>query len=171
MLQWFLSRIGRWVRFGNAHEDIIDGPKITIRALFAWNGFTQMNKWEYFTDTETEGMNDDFMVKLVAARKKTIELDPLRKGVPFRGTSWRRSLDKNQSVIGAVPDSAHLSGLAVDLRVYSSQEAGMVIEALILSGINRIGIYVDANWQTVHIHCDGDLSKVHPDVFLKREAN
>lgn len=130
-----------------------------------------MSRWEFFTDAETEGMDNDFMVKLVAARKKTIELDPAGKGIPFRGTSWRRSPDKNKSVIGAVPDSSHLAGLAVDLRVYSTQEAGIIAEALFACGINRIGIYVDSDYQPIHIHCDGDLSKVHPDIFIKKEQN
>lgn len=130
-----------------------------------------VGKYQWFSDTETEGMDADFMVKLVAARNKTVEFDPAGEGVPFRGTSWRRSPSKNKSVIGAVPDSSHLSGLGMDMRVYSTQEVGIIVAALLACGINRIGIYVDDSWQPVHIHCDGDSSKVHPDIFIKREQN
>ena len=130
-----------------------------------------MSKWEFFTDGETEGMDETFMGKLVMARKKTIELDPDRKGIPFRGTSWKRSPDANKSVIGAVPDSAHLSGLAVDLKVYSSREASLIIQACYAAGIDRCGIYVGSDWKPIHIHLDCDPEKISDVLFVKKEQN
>lgn len=130
-----------------------------------------MSKWEYFTDAETEGMDEKFMQKLVTARKKTIELDPDRKGVYFRGTSWKRTFEANQSVTGAVPDSAHLKGLAVDLRVFSSREASLIIDAAKAAGITRRGIYVDSYWNPVHIHLDDDPEKISDVIFVKKEQN
>lgn len=130
-----------------------------------------MSKWEFFEDSEVEGLNEDFVRKLVAARKKTIELDPDHKGVPFIITSGFRSPEKNQSVIGAVPDSSHLKGLAVDLRVRSSREAAIIIDALAASGIARRGIYIDSYWNPRHIHADVDPEKVADVLFIKAEAN
>lgn len=130
-----------------------------------------MSRWEYFTDEETEGMDEKFMAKVVAARKKTVELDPNKQGIPFRGTSWKRTPEKNQSVIGAVPDSAHLTGHAVDLRVFSTQEVAIIVAACIASGIPRQGIYVDSYWNPRHVHIDDDPGKVSPDIFIKKEQN
>lgn len=130
-----------------------------------------MSKWEYFTDAETEGMDEKFMAKLVAARKKTIELDPDGKGVPFRGTSWKRTPEKNQSVIGAVPDSSHLSGHAVDLQIFSSREAAIIVDSCAAAGINRRGLYVDSCWNPTHVHVDDDPEKIAEVLFVKREQN
>lgn len=147
------------------------GLYINIAVPFKWTGYIKMNKWEFFTDAETEGMDESFMAKVVAARKKTIELDPDKKGVPFRGSSWKRTLEKNQSVIGAVPDSAHLKGLAMDMRVYSSREVSIIVEACLNVGIKRIGIYVDSYWNARHIHIDDDTEKISNVIFIKLEQN
>lgn len=142
------------------------------RRRFSWTGYKKpMSKYEFFEDSEVEGLNDSFVLKLVAARKKTIELDPDRKGVPFRISSGFRSLEKNKSVIGAVADSSHTKGLAVDLRVYSSREASLIIQTCYQAGINRCGLYVDNSWQLVHIHVDSDQEKISDVLFVKKEEN
>lgn len=130
-----------------------------------------MSKYEFFEDAEVEGLSEPFIFKLVAARAKTIGLDPDRKGVPFRITSGYRSPEKNKSVIGAVPDSSHTRGLAVDLRVYSSREASLIVQACYAAGIDRCGIYVDNSWQPVHIHVDCDPDKISDVLFVKKEEN
>jgi uncharacterized protein YcbK (DUF882 family) len=130
-----------------------------------------MSKWEYFEDSEVEGLDENFIPKLVIARKKTIELDPDHVGVAFVITSGKRTIEKNESVIGAVPDSSHLTGHAVDLRVRSSREAALIVDACMAAGINRRGIYVDSYWNTRHIHIDDDPTKVSEVLFIKEEQN
>lgn len=130
-----------------------------------------MSKWEFFSDSEVEGLQDEFIAKLVIARRKTIELDPEKKGVPFIITSGLRTPSQNQSVIGAVADSSHLKCLAVDLRVRSSRETALIIDACLYAGIKRRGIYVDSYFNPRHIHVDIDPEKIDEVIFIKREEN
>jgi hypothetical protein len=133
----------------------------------------KMAKWEFFTDREVEGLQHDFIAKLVDARRRTIALDPWKKGIPFIITSGYRSPEKNQSILGtdAVPDSAHLKGLAVDLLCKTSEEAGIICDALAAAGILRRGIYVNSQWQPVHVHCDVDPEK-KPErcIYIRKEV-
>lgn len=122
-----------------------------------------MSKWVHFTDNEVKGLKDELIVKLDKARGLA--------GIPFVITSGLRSPEANQSIIGAVPDSSHLKGLAVDLRVRSSREAALIIDAAKESGIDRRGIYVDSYWNPRHIHLDVDPDKVADVLFVKSEQN
>lgn len=101
--------------------------------------------WKYFSDAEVEGLKDDLIQKLEQAREKA--------GVPFIITSGARSSEANQSIGGAVSDSAHLSGLAVDLHASESQQRFLMVSALLSAGFTRMGIY------DRHIHVDIDTSK------------
>lgn len=129
------------------------------------------HEWTYFKSNEVEGLNEEYVAKLDMARAKTIQLDPEAKGVAFVIKSGLRTPEKNQSLIGAVPDSAHLKGLASDLLVSNSHEVWLIIAALISVGITRIGVYVNENNEPTHIHNDVDPEKVQQVVFIKREAN
>lgn len=120
-------------------------------------------EYTYFTAEEVEGLNGEFVAKLDKARHIA--------QTPFIITSGLRTPEKNQSVVGSVPDSAHLSGLAVDLRVENSHEVWQIIAALQTVGINRIGIYIDSENKPTHIHCDVDPEKVAQVIFIKREAS
>lgn len=122
-----------------------------------------MGKWNYFTDAEVEGLKDDFIAKLDKARGIA--------GIPFVITSGFRSLSKNESVVGAAPDSSHTKGLGVDIRVRSSREAALVLDAAKAAGIDRRGVYVDSYWNPRHIHLDSDPDKISNVVFIKREEN
>lgn len=125
----------------------------------------------YFIEKEVRGLKDEFIAKIVVARKKTIELDPLRRGIPFRVSSGYRSLAKNESVIGAVPDSSHIKGLGLDVRVFSSTEVAIIIAACQAAGIWRIGIYVNDLYEPIHLHMDIDPDKVTPCIWVKKEQN
>lgn len=127
--------------------------------------------FKYFQASEVEGLDVEFVAKLDMATAKTAEISDEKRRIPFIVTSGFRSPEKNQSVIGAVPDSSHLKGLAVDLLVSSSHDVWVMVAALNSVGITRIGIYVDKNWQPVHLHCDMDPEKVSQVVFVKPEAN
>lgn len=118
--------------------------------------------WRYFKSEEVENLNEEFIAKLDQARHIA--------GIPFVITSGFRSPEKNESVVGAVADSAHLKGLAVDLRVHNSHEVSRIIDAAKASGITRRGIYVDKSFQPVHVHLDIDPDKVDEVVFIKQEA-
>lgn len=124
-------------------------------------GYTRMAK--HFTDDEVRGLDHGFIEKLDKAREIA--------GIPFVITSGLRTPEKNQSVIGAVPDSAHLKGLAVDLRVTSSRDAALIIDAAKAAGISRRGVYVDSCWNPRHIHLDVDPDKIENVLFVKPEQN
>lgn len=81
-------------------------------------------------------------------------LDKIRKilGRPLIITSACRCLAHNRSE-GGKENSAHLKGLAVDLKVSGSRERFEVIEAALVSGIIRIGI------AKTFVHLDIDNSK------------
>lgn len=128
-------------------------------------------RWTYFADSEVTGLDPEYVAKLDMARAKTIELDPEKRGVPFRISSGFRSPEENQSLIGAVPNSSHCKGLATDLSVNNSNEVFLIVAALIAVGINRIGIYVNKEFLPIHIHNDADPDKPAQVIFIKQEMN
>ena len=119
-------------------------------------------EYKYFTHEEVEGLNEEFVAKLDQARHIA--------GFPFIITSGLRTPEKNQSVIGAVPDSAHLKGLAVDLKVENSHEVSLIVDAVKSVGITRRGIYVDSENFPTHVHIDVDPDKVSDVIWIKREG-
>ncbi len=118
--------------------------------------------WKYFTPEEVEGLDENFVAKLDQARHIA--------GFPFVITSGFRTPETNQSIIGAVPDSAHLKGLAVDLKVENDHEVSRIIAACQEIGITRCGIYVDTNNVPTHVHVDVDPDKVSEVIWIKREG-
>lgn len=122
-----------------------------------------MSKYKYFTDREVDGLDPTFVERLDRARDIA--------GIPFVITSGYRSSSQNKSVIGAVPDSSHTKGLAVDLRVRSSHDAALIIDSAKSVGITRRGIYVDSYWNPRHIHLDIDPEKIAEVLFIKLEQN
>lgn len=122
-----------------------------------------MGNWTYFTDEEVTNLDKEFVARLDKARHAA--------NTPFTITSGFRTPEENQSLVGSAGDSAHLKGLAVDLRVENSHEVWQIITGLISAGITRIGIYVDSGNIPTHIHCDVDPNKVQDVIFVKREAN
>lgn len=121
-------------------------------------------RYVYFTDEEVQGLVPEFIAKLDLARKVA--------GIPFVITSGFRSPEKNQSVVGAVSDSAHLKGLAVDLAVSDSRSLCKMIEGALSSGIHRIGVYFSAGDSPtpMHLHLDDDPEKDAEVIWLKREG-
>lgn len=98
-------------------------------------------KFNYFKDEEIQGLDPELVAKLDWARA--------RSGVPFIITSGKRSPEDNKRVSG-VDDSAHMRGLAVDLRCASSEDRYRMLQALFLVGFRRIGLY------DKHLHVDLD---------------
>ena len=118
--------------------------------------------WVYFTNEEVKGLVPEFVAKLDMARKIA--------GIPFIITSGLRTPEKNQSIIGAVPESSHLKGLAVDLSVSNSHDVSRIIDAARKVGITRRGIYVNAENIPTHIHLDVDLEKPTDVLWVKKEG-
>lgn len=87
----------------------------------------------------------EFLHRLLAARYIA--------NTRFVITSGTRCLDHNRAVGGA-EDSEHLYGWAADIATSSSHARWAILQALILSGFNRIGIESD------FIHAGADPTKI-----------
>jgi len=97
-------------------------------------------------DLPNSGVNMDgeFLTKLDNARAIS--------SIPFKITSGYRTEAHNKAVNG-VSDSSHMKGHAADIAVGSGSDRWTVVNALIRSGFNRIGI------AKTFIHVDDDPSK------------
>lgn len=120
--------------------------------------------FKYFKPEEIGGLDETFVEKLDRARHIA--------QIPFVITSGLRTPEENQSLVakGAAPDSAHLYGTAVDLRVENNHEVFLILSSAFAVGINRFGIYVDAANQPTHVHLDVDKEKVPEVIWIKREG-
>ena len=86
-------------------------------------------------------------------RDLVVKLDKIREtvGFPLIVTSgYRCSL--HNSKIGGVPDSAHVKGLAADIKVTTSRQRFLVVKAALEVGFKRIGL---AN-NFIHLDIDED---------------
>lgn len=108
--------------------------------------------YKHFNDSEIRGLQDRLVTMLDNARE-------LAK-IPFIITSGLRTASQNEQ-IGGVDDSAHLKGLAVDLRCRNSAERFIIVSALLMAGFKRIEITND------HVHTDIDSLKPQNVIFLK----
>lgn len=105
----------------------------------------------YFTKEEEScrccgcgGLVPDFREKLNKAREMA--------GVPFILTSAFRC-EKHNREVGGAENSAHLAGLAVDIKCTDAWTRFKVIHALLSVGFQRIGI------GRTFVHVDDDLTK------------
>lgn len=126
-----------------------------------------MSQYHYFTDAEVVGLDKELCAMLDLARDKA--------GVPFVITSGLRTADQNSALSGAVSDSAHLKGLAVDLEVSGDDHAlNRMMYGLDLAGFCRIGLYFSIEGSTLmprHIHVDVDTSKPQQVTWSLIEQN
>lgn len=119
---------------------------------------------KYFTDKEVEGLTQELVSKLETARHVA--------GVPFVITSGKRTADQNSVLKGAVADSSHLTGQAVDLAVGGGREYFLMMKGLYAAGFRRIGQYMNSTGDDViHLHVDVDETKDQDVLFSKKEQN
>jgi len=81
-------------------------------------------------------------------------------GIPFYINSGARCAEYNAK-IGGKSNSAHIRGLAFDIRFDDDIHMLKIIVGLTKAGFNRIGI----NMAKKFIHADCDLSLPHPAYF------
>ena len=91
-------------------------------------------------------MDKKFMSKLDLARGFS--------GVPYIVNSGYRCSAYNASV-GGKSDSAHIYGLAADIKSVGSREKFKIVKGLIEAGFTRIGIGFDGGF----VHVDLDTTK------------
>jgi hypothetical protein len=122
-------------------RQMLDGG---IEVAWSWKfGYwgQPMYKPKFFCDDEIKGLDSELVSKLDWARG--------RAGIPFVITAGLRTADHNDAV-GGVKDSSHLRGLAVDLRLEDGVHRFKMVNALLLVGFKRIGVY------DKHVHVDID---------------
>ena len=88
-------------------------------------------------------MNMNFIDKLEKCRELA--------GIPFKINSGYRSPETNK-LVGGASESAHLRGLAADIKVADGRQRFQIIEAAIKVGFIRIGVSAS------FIHLDSDPS-------------
>ncbi len=95
--------------------------------------------YKHFTLTESTGGGHTFAELDPTFR---LLLDKIRDdcGFPFIITSGKRSVAQNASLSDGVSDSAHLSGLAVDIAVTDSSKRFKLTQIALANGITRTGV-------------------------------
>lgn len=146
------------------------GLFISITKRFSWTGDNEMSNWKHFSDEEVAGLDKELVARLDMAREKA--------GVPFIITSGKRTPEQNTHLVGAVFDSAHLTGLAVDLATGDDHTKNRIVYGLCIAGLaDRIGEYfsVDATNPdrliTHHLHVDCDTTKPQQVTWALIERN
>lgn len=135
---------------------------IGFTVVFKWTGYRKkqaatVSNYKFFQDSEIVGLDKELVAMLDIARGKA--------GVPFTITSGKRTFEENSALKDSVGDSAHLTGLAVDLACEDNHALQRMIHGLDYAGFNRIGIYIvpdpSSPYKFVprHIHVDVDKTK------------
>jgi len=142
---------------------------ITFSRRIAWTGYSKEKKmpdYKWFKPERDNigGLNENFLAKLDKARDLA--------GFPFVITSGFRTPQANQSILGsgAVSDSSHLQGLAVDLAVENDHEVYLILFAAMKQGISRFGIYINSEGKPTHVHLDDAEDRVNEVIWIKGEG-
>ena len=109
-----------------------------------------MARYRFFSDDEIAGLQPAFVARLDRARELA--------GVAFVLTATTRTAARAAEL--GTPDSAHVYGWAVDIRVSSSHQRFLILRALFALGFTRIEI------ADRHLHVDADPTKPPEVVWL-----
>lgn len=119
--------------------------------------------WNYFKPSEVVGLDTELVAMLDKARH--------RADVPFIITDGLRTGDGKQDR-NAVNNSAHLSGLAADLRCRDYHNLWRMLDGIFSAGFKRVGIYtqkIDGKVRPTHVHVDADLTKPQEVMWITEE--
>ncbi len=111
------------------------------------NAKNTMPTYKYFKPSEIVGLQPALVQMLDIAREIA--------GKPIIITNGLRTPAQNAAILGAAPNSAHMRGLAVDLR-FTPQNGQAIMKGLTTCGIP---VFIEVAGQ--HIHVDID-STIHP---------
>lgn len=112
------------------------------------------NNYKYFTKAEVE--------KWKLKPELWALLDKMREecGFAFNINSGLRTKEENDKLKDSASDSAHLSGLAVDISIKDSLKRSKIVQVAFNNGISRIGI------SDTFVHIDMDKSKPQNVIWL-----
>lgn len=114
--------------------------------------YKSIQAYKYFSNTEIKGLVPKLCAMLDEARGIA--------GIPFKINSGLRTSEQNAKA-GGVKDSAHLKGMAVDLRAKNGAEMYTIVNACMQAGFKRIGI----NRKAKFVHVDIDDTKPSPTIY------
>lgn len=125
--------------------------------LWRWSTYAKQRMtdgFKYFSYGEFDSADEPGSGKLYMSKDLIQRLGRIREavGFPMMVSSGYRSKAHNAKV-GGVPNSAHRSGLAVDIRAVTDAQKRAIAKAAIANGITRIG------WGRTFIHLDIDGTK------------
>lgn len=125
------------------HWERIVKPNSIIQNIVAT--VTTKPTYKYFKDSEVIGLKPELVQML----------DKLRDNCkfPFIITSGYRTPEHNSKLKDAVPNSSHTLGIAVDIKINTSEQRMKIVTEAIKLGIKRIGI------GNGYVHIDIDKSK------------
>jgi zinc D-Ala-D-Ala carboxypeptidase len=106
-------------------------------------------KLSEFDSPDAPGSGEKFMDRDFVALLDRIRH---RAGIPFRILSGYRTPAHNAKVKGVV-NSAHIKGMAADIRALTTEDKKKIASAAAKEGIKRIG------WGSTFIHLDNDPTK------------
>lgn len=115
---------------------------------------TMGSHWKYFKLTEWTNSEHTHTVAELNTRLVDV-LDIMRGecGFPFRITSGKRTKFENDNLIDAVGNSAHLTGLAVDIQCITDEQRYKMKQSAYKNGLKRIGT------AKTYLHFDIDETK------------
>ena len=126
----------------------------------------ELKHFNEIDDPLIKGLQDSILKLIDAARDKS--------GTPFVITSGLRTQAANDAQKDSVKNSAHLAGLAVDLRCSTDNELWSMLFGILNVGARRIGIYfkesdTPGKLRPTHIHVDTATDRAQEIIFSQME--
>lgn len=140
---------GVWIDYYKNNDPYaLDGNHaVCLKILEPYLATLRENNYKYFSKAE--------VAKWKLKPELWTLLDKMREecGFPFIINSGLRTKEENDKLKDSASDSAHLSGLAVDISIKDSTKRYILVKVALNNGINRIGI------ADTFVHIDVDKTK------------